>query len=126
MVTDICSYRQTLMLYRSLSSSLIMSKIKKAENEFVSFAITLLSNDEEAIEGNHLLNRFFSSGVAKYTISSRRQLLTALRKHDSIYARILSMGGFSKTYYSLHPILSKSHKNDGSKCNSRRYKLPSN
>ena len=103
-----------------------MSKVRKAENEFVTFAITVLSSDEEAIDGNQLLNRFFSEGITKYIISSRRQLLTALRKHESIYARILSKGRVSKTYYSLHPILSKSHKNDGSKCNSRRYKLPSN
>ena len=101
-----------------------MSRLRKAEHEFVTFAVAVLETDDIAIDGVKLLNRFIDSNNHHY-LPSRRQLLTALRKHNSVYARVITKEGLSKTFYSLSPILSGSHKNDGSRCNSRRYKKPS-
>ena len=100
-----------------------MSRLRKAENEFVLFAINILDVEEIAIDGVKLLNQFISNHN-HYILPSRRQLLTALRKHDSMYARAITKSGLSRTFYSLSPILSSAHKNDGSGCNSRRYKKP--
>lgn len=101
-----------------------MSRIRKAENEFVTFAVSVLEMDSVAIDGVKLLNQFIDTNN-HHVLPSRRQLLTALRKHDTIYARVITKSGLSKTFYSLSPILSSHHKNDGSRCNSRRYKKPS-
>ena len=100
-----------------------MSRLRKAEKEFVSFAVKVLEQDDKAMDGKKLLNQFIDANN-HHVLPSRRQLLTALRKHNSIYARVLTSGGLSKTFYSLSPILSMNHKNDGSRCNSRRYKKP--
>jgi hypothetical protein len=101
-----------------------MSRLRKAENEFVFFAINTLKSENIAIDGVKLLNQFISDNN-HYILPSRRQLLTTLRKHNAIYARVITKSGLSKTFYSLSPILSGAHKNDGSGCNSRRYKKPS-
>lgn len=101
-----------------------MSRLRKAENEFVTFAVGVLETHSEAMDGVKLLNQFIDANN-NHVMPSRRQLLTALRKHDNIYARVITKSGLSKTFYSLSPILSSHHKNDGSRCSSRRYKKPS-
>lgn len=100
-----------------------MSKLRRAENDFVVHALKTLSEEGIAMEGRQLLNRFMGQVKPSYVMPSRRQLLTVLRKHDAVYARMLNNGiGQNTTFYSLSPILSPKHKNDGSKCSSRRYK----
>jgi len=101
-----------------------MSRLRKAEKEFVTFAVKALEDSASEMDGVKLLNKFIETNN-HHILPSRRQLLTALRKHNSIYARVISKAGLSKTFYSLTPILSSHHKNDGSRCNSRRYKKPS-
>lgn len=105
-----------------------MSRLRQSENAFVKFAIDYLSEKSQAIEGRELLNRFFEAGVSqKYSVPSRKQLLSCLRKHPEVYARLQRVAGSSNTtFYSLNPILSPIKKNDGSRCSSRRYKQPTN
>jgi hypothetical protein len=100
-----------------------MSKLRRAENDFVTHALQILADADKAMEGRQLLNRFFGQLKPSYVVPSRRQLLTVLRKHESVYARSLNNGiGQNTTFYSLSPILSQKHKNDGSNCSTRRYK----
>jgi len=104
-----------------------MSRLRDAENAFVDFSVGILQSESEAKEGKELLNRFFSESVSqRYVVPSRKQLLACLRKHPSVYARLLNRGSVSRTYYSIAPILSAVHKNDGSDCSERRYKRPTN
>ncbi len=99
-----------------------MSKLRKSEEEFVSYALTILKDADMAMEGSQLLNRFFATHKSTYVMPSRRQLLTVLRKQGAIYARMIYTGSKTTTFYSLNPILSPAHKNDGSNCSARRYK----
>lgn len=105
-----------------------MSRLRQAEKAFVEFSIGLLRSESEAKDGKELLNRFFSAGVAqKYSVPSRKQLLSCLRKHPEIYARLQRVtNSTSRTYYSVSPILSPVRKNSGENCSNRRYKRPSN
>lgn len=104
-----------------------MSRLREAENAFVEFSVRILQSESEAKDGKELLNRFFSESISqRYAVPSRKQLLACLRKHPQVYARLMNRGSVSRTYYSVSPILSAVHKNDGSDCSERRYKRPSN
>lgn len=104
-----------------------MSRLRKAEQEFVDFSMNLLRQDSEAKDGRELLNRFFSEKTSNtYALPSRKQLLSCLRKHPEIYARLQTFAQSHRTYYSLTPILSPVTKNTGDNCNARRYKRPTN
>jgi len=99
-----------------------MGKLRNSEDEFVSYAVDVLKDAEVAMEGSQILNRFFATHKSTYVMPSRRQLLTVLRKHGAIYARMIYTGSKTRTFYSLNPIPSPTHKNDGSRCSPRRYK----
>lgn len=100
---------------------------ENSERHFVLFAKDLMTQSENHVEGQVILNHYFENlKGSRHNIPSRRQLLTILRRETDVYARLLHLpSGVHRTVYSMNPIPTPIRGWEQNKCSERRYKRAS-